>query len=389
MSTFINIIDKVLSLPFFYAGVLYDRITRQQNPSSLFFFFPHFHTGGAERVHSDIIKVFRGQKPWVVITKKSRNKHFYESMRESSNMLEIYRWINNTNKFFVKHYLYGYFSSLINRHENPFILGSNSTTFFYELLPYLKKGFKADIMHGFYGIAHRRWLKATRYIDQRICISDYCLTATISMYRKNKISNLYDDRLRVIHNSIPIPENIPIKSETGNMKVMFVGRNSKEKRYYLYEKLAKLSRESNLNYDFFSIGDFESSDNISSFGEITDGESIYTILKDFHILILCSCSEGGLPLVILEAMACGLVTFSTIADGAAEVISSKNIGRLIRVTGEDEIVSEFVGLLSEYNNDYLALQVIREKAYHFVKENFSFDLFSSNYRKLVKNRLGE
>ena len=43
------------------------------------FIFPFFHTGGAEKVHLDIVKSFPKKDNLVIFTNKSYNMHFLEN----------------------------------------------------------------------------------------------------------------------------------------------------------------------------------------------------------------------------------------------------------------------------------------------------------------------
>ena len=45
------------------------------------FIFPFFHTGGAEKVHLDIVKSFPKKDNLVIFTNKSYNMHFLEEFR--------------------------------------------------------------------------------------------------------------------------------------------------------------------------------------------------------------------------------------------------------------------------------------------------------------------
>ena len=56
---------------------------------NIFFFFPYYHIGGAERVHIDILKVFKNQKTVCIITNSSLNNYFYEEFNSNSKLIEI------------------------------------------------------------------------------------------------------------------------------------------------------------------------------------------------------------------------------------------------------------------------------------------------------------
>jgi len=377
----VNKLEKMLGYPIYLTGKFVDAIRKHQNPSQLFFFIPHYCTGGAEQVHLDILRIFAIEKPWVVLTHKSPNDYHKAAMQQCAELFEIGKYYNNLNRFFVKNYFIGYYSSLLRRHPQAIIINS-LCSFLYDLLPTLKTGYLIDIFHGFYGLETSKIIHSTPAINRRVLVSYNVRDQLLAMYAKNGIATDYHSRLRVIHNGVHVDDTAPSKDYTGGINVVFVGRNSKEKRYYLYERTALACKEEGLPISFYSIGSFSESDGVCCLGEIRTRRAIYEALSGFHILILCSVSEG-FPLVILEAMACGLVPVSTDVGGVSEMFRDGESGHLVKAEREDDIVAEFVQLLQRYTEDSALLRTVGLAAYNQVKTRFAYAIFNRKYAELI------
>lgn len=58
--------------------------------TNIIFFFPFYSTGGAEKVHLDIIKVVKEKNPLVFFTGSSINDHFKSEFYSSAQCYDIY-----------------------------------------------------------------------------------------------------------------------------------------------------------------------------------------------------------------------------------------------------------------------------------------------------------
>ncbi len=118
-------------------------------------------------------------------------------------------------------------------------------------------------------------------------------------------------------------------------------------------------------------------------GEICNRQKLYETIKDFHILILCSISEG-FGLVIAEAMTCGLVPLATDVGGVKETFQDKINGILVRAKDEQEIIGEFISYLKELDANRELLQQMSNSAREYVQEHFNYDRFKVEYTKVVE-----
>ena len=382
-----NSLERVLGYPFYYTGVLADKMLNWNNPGSLFFFFPHYHTGGAEQVHLDILRIFADQKPFIIITKNSRNKTYYQAMQDTGRLIEIYKYFNNANRFIVKNFFYGFLASMINRHPKSVVISANSTIF-YELCYYLNESYIIDILHGLFGINNKHWIQATPKINKRIVVSQAVYTAVKNIYITNGFADKYDNRLQIIHNAVPLCDLNIAKDLNAPLKIVFIARNSKEKRFHLYQQIAVKVMQELPGTIFYCIGNYEKTEPVVNLGEICDRQKLYQIIKDFHILILCSISEG-FPLVIAEAMTCGLVPLATDVGGVRETFQDGISGFLIKAENEEEIIAEFIADIKKLDTNRELLKLMSNSAREYVQENINYERFAVEYTKVIeegKNR---
>jgi len=85
-------------------------------------------------------------------------------------------------------------------------------------------------------------------------------------------------------------------------------------------------------------------------GFVPFGEALFELIKKHHIHILPSLSEG-LPQVVLEAMACGLLTIGTDAGGIQDIIINNQNGFIYNKNSPDELKNLLIRLhTSKFNN---------------------------------------
>lgn len=109
------------------------------------------------------------------------------------------------------------------------------------------------------------------------------------------------------------------------LRFIFIGRNDKVKGLDIYnEAIRKIPEE---KFEFLFVGDIPEiirlkREDCSYFGKISDEEK-YKLLASADILVCSSYSEG-MPYVILEAMAVGLIILSTDVGAISEMMDETN-----------------------------------------------------------------
>src|SRR5574340_1237332 len=180
------------------------------NRAPLFFFFPFFSTGGAEKVHADIIACFKKERPFVFFTHKSKNQNFKASFLKNARVIELGGVINNRFTYYLT---IGFLAGYINRQTAPTVFGSN-TAFFYNLLPYLKKDiFKVDLVHAFGGGLEEISLPFVGYLSKRVVVNGKTLSDFKDQYGFFGLSQ-YLDRIQIIENMVEVPAQ-DIEKENG------------------------------------------------------------------------------------------------------------------------------------------------------------------------------
>ena len=67
--------------------------------SEIVCFFPYYHTGGAEKVHLNIVKALSPKKVCVIFTLNSATKNFQDQFNANANCIEINPILNKKNLF--------------------------------------------------------------------------------------------------------------------------------------------------------------------------------------------------------------------------------------------------------------------------------------------------
>ncbi len=129
----------------------------------------------------------------------------------------------------------------------------------------------------------------------------------------------------------------------GNKNVLFMGRLGERKGVYDIIEAAKYV-ESDAIFHLYGDGKIEkpTGDNVKIHGWVS-GEKKDEVFKNAAMLILPSYSEG-LPISILEGMACGLPIIATPVGGIPEAVENGINGFLIE-PGDCKALSEKIDLL--------------------------------------------
>lgn len=357
----------------------------------IYFFFPYYHLGGAETVHNDILEVFSKNDSVCFITNKSVNKFNKANFEKSTVLLEINKIIRSR---FLKKIALKKISSKINATNNPIVFGCNSE-FFYELIPYLDAKVKViDLIHAFSyeenSAAEKVSLKVVERINNRVVLGEKTKTDFKELYLKENKNLALLERIKIIKNKVNVPEVKIIKDFLSPMVILFVARDSYEKRPELFFEIAKKSYEINPDIKFKVIGDnFENhqiTPNVEIIGPIQEKNIINTYYKEADLILITSSREG-FPMVILEGMSYGVVPISTNVGEISTFINDKNQnGFLIENhTDKQQIVADFLESIQYINKNRNSLEKYSLNAYNSVKQEFSSETNKENYLNLFFN----
>lgn len=356
------------------------------NGSSLFFFFPFFHVGGAERVHASIVACLSEEKPWVVFTKRSMNGAFRPLFERGARLFNLWPFCK---------YLYplsvGVMAGFINRHRNPTVFGANSL-FYYLMLPYLKPQVRCvDLIHAFGAGVEDYSLYAVERLDTRVVINSKTREELQAQYAAHGIDPSLAERIVLIGNTTTVPEQRPAKPIEGTLTVLYVGRGSEEKRVHLVGKAARLCRERDIDARFVLAGNLQdavapSDREFCRFaGEVTDGGKLAALYREAHLLVITSSREG-FPLTVMEGMANGAVPVCTAVGGIPVHVRDGVTGHLLADGSEQRIVEELAAAIERLANDRALLAELSQAAFAYAREHFSGEHFCAAYRQIMTGK---
>jgi glycosyltransferase involved in cell wall biosynthesis len=368
-------------------GQLMGRLLPLRNTSGLFFFFPFYQVGGAEKVHADIVACVGDRRPWVFFTNRSKDAAFKPLFEKSARLFDLSFLTLGS----LRYYAYvGALAALINRHEKATVFGCN-TVLFYDLLPRLRKDVRRlDLLHAFGGEIEHVSLPLVASIDTRVIFSSQAFSDLKNQYSAEGLDTALLERITFIDNQVAVPDNYPAKQRSNRLQVLYVGRGAAEKRVHLVGRVAALARSAGLEADFILVGDLVSlieAEHLSACtlkGEISDPSELSSLYQSADVLLLTSSREG-FPLVIMEAMAQGVVPISTDVGGISDHVKHEMNGLLIRDQAEDKIVEAMVSIIARLQQDRSQLQEMSRHAYEYARQHFTQQRFCKAYRELLLN----
>lgn len=377
-----NIYDEVYKLIQFIK-VLRLLFFKQSNK---FLFFPFYHTGGAEMVHLKIVEAVKGDKI-IFFTHASANNQFKNNFLKNAKCFEIKQFLQNPK---YKKIIEKIIVWKINLTKNAVVFGCHSI-YYYELLPLFKSTVKKiDLIHAFTlphePGAEKYSLPYVKYLDTRVCINEKAKNDLIGLYQQKNINNIYKDKIQVIENCSTFEcENYPKKSDN-LYNIVYVGRNSPEKRINLIGKIASELKKNDVNYQVILVGENlvngvekENQKDCVFLGSVYEVEKLKSIYKNAHVVIITSFREG-FPLCIMEGMICGAIPISTNVGGIAKHIIDGKTGYLVENSSrEDVIINEFVNKIVLSKNLFNTLSYC---TFEYAKTKFSQELFIKSYNNL-------
>lgn len=353
--------------------------------STLYFFFPDYHIGGAEKVHADIVECVVDQNPIVFFTNKSINQKFKFLFEGKGKLFDISKLTENRIFSII---CLGIIAKIINKHPYPVVLGSNSA-FYYRLIPYLhSKVYKIDLIHAFGGGVEFVSLQIAPYLDARVVINTKTLKDIIEQYASNGLDSKLINRVLLIENQTIVPDRYPKKHEGGPLRVLYIGRGTEEKRVHIIGRAAVECYQKGIPATFTFVGDvhesveFECREFCFFADEIWEPDRLSDFYRNADILVLTSSREG-FPMVIMEAMAYGVVPISTKVGGISDHVKHGLNGMLIYDESEKDIVDSLIEIIDNLNKNRKLLGELSYSAYKYANMNFRPSKFQAAYRKLL------
>lgn len=354
-----------------------------KKPRHLFFFFPTWYFGGADRVHLDILKVFKNEDSICFLNHSANNLEAKKEFEGVTTLIFI-------EKLKLRSYMLRKIASAINQQKEPIVFGC-AVSFFYDLIPLLASHVKIiDLTHCFGkgGEMELRSLPNVERLDKRVVLGEKTKLNFQKLYELFFVPETCLERFCIIPNQITTPVHTPSKNYTSDtLKVLLVCRNSPEKRPDLFLKIAESCYEKHLPFEFSMIGAFEKHrgnviPNVEIIGEIYNRDELNRYYIDAHLLLVTSLNEG-FPMVMLEGMSNGVVPIATAVGEIPEHIAPiKKNGFLVAYEDDADIVAHFVDQLTYLSNNRDVIEEYSRNVYEYVKGEFSPEHFSEAYRSL-------
>lgn len=352
-------------------------------------FFPYYHTGGAERVHLNIVKALADKNVCVIFTLNSATKNFQEQFQANAQCIEINPILNKKNKL-INSLLKRSIVKAINTSRNCKSVFSSNSVYFYQLLPLITDRIcRIDLYHAFSKEDSRESevVDSLMYINKRVVISENTKKDLLRIYNKYQVIHFFD-RIYTIQNGVKISNQFELFKDFSNIKIGFVGRWAEEKRPALFLEIAKKINLIYPSIEFLMIGTGMKSNHdaineagVVFLGEITNNDELSNFYKELTFLLITSEYEG-FPMVIMESMLQGVVPISTDVGGISEHITNYENGVLITNTEGEKIISAFTNAIELLVKDKVKIQGLSQNAFNYSKNNFGINQFNENYKKL-------
>ncbi len=365
-------------------GRLIGRLLPYYNPSGLFFFFPFYHTGGAEKVHSQIVSCFKEQQPWVFFAKRSADSGFYRQFEQAGRCIDLGWLLKYTYPLST-----GILAGLIGKHPNARLFGCNSL-YYYLLLPHLPDHVRAtDLLHALGGGAEQYALPVLERLQQRVVISQAVRDELLTWYRTQGVDPRLDQRIMVIPNQVEIPQTVNKPAADGVLRLLYVGRGGAEKRVQLIGRAARICTEQGLAVEVTLAGDLD--DAVAAedraccrlTGLISDSEQLAELYRQADLLLITSSREG-FPLTVMEGMAQGCVPVCTAVGGIPEHIRHQENGWLLPAQDDNAVVEALLQAVKVLAADRALFQRLSAAARQYAENRFSGERFCEQYHDVIR-----
>jgi len=357
----------------------------------VFFFFPFYHTGGAELFNMRLSHAVGGSDCIIFFTKKSKDDRFYKEFTESGcTIKDISKFTDNKWLYFLNLIFRGIISGYINSQKIKPIIFNGQCNFGYKISPWISKRIKQlEFIHTFCSFSYIR-VPFLPFYQFTISSSIKTINDHKAFYQKWKVPGLYLDKFKYILYGIELPDRNEKRIVNKPFTVLFVGRGSPEKRVEIAGKIAKAVKEKNPSIQFVFMGDIEPAmpKHLHQYciflGNQTDKNKIHEVYCKSDVLLMTSAFEG-FPLVVMEAMARGLAIISTAVGDVPKHVSSGLNGFIIEeIIKEEEIINQGSNYLFQLSNDPVLLKKMSNSNIEYAYKKFGLDSFNANYKQLFK-----
>jgi glycosyltransferase involved in cell wall biosynthesis len=380
-------LEAILIAPFVIIGKIVHLVLGHKNNYELYFFFPFYHLGGAEKIHLQIAQIAKGKKALIVFTRKSTNLGFLESFKEIGIDIEIASAYTNNDILRLPLNLIarGFYSSRINNDKATVFNGQSN--FGYKISPWINESLnQIELIHSFNSFS---WIRVPyiSYYTKTVMISEKKIEAHFSQYDQIQVPKKLKNKIIYIPNAVDTLTIQIDKKWAYPLKIVYVGRGSVEKRIPSIVNVAKKVKEYKLSFEFELIGDVDDyvTKDANKFlkiaGMINNKAILNSKYQSAHFIILLSSTEG-MPLVILEAMQNGCIPIVTNVGDLPFVINKDN--GFIMNNDEATIIDDTYHILESITNtNFELLKTLSNNCISTIEDKYSMKQFEINYKNLL------
>lgn len=345
--------------------------------------FPYLGIGGAERVHANIARSVSGSHPTIIFFGRSADRGFAQRFEQAGQVLELPRLLHHP---FTRKSALRRVAALINSRRDPVLLASLSDIFF-QLLPLLDDRVRTlYLQHAFLyqpegNMQWKAWLPWLSRVDNILFVSEQARAEFDRFLFHHAIPAIERAKLRYISNAVERFAPVGMHDRPG---LVFVGRNSPEKRAHLFLLLCeRLNNAYPGAFRFATVGlpTHVSSAPLEHYGEVTDDAALSRILSANDVLVLTSDREG-FPMVIMEAMAHGLAIVST-PVGDVQRRMDQAFAHVAPSIDEEVFLSSAQEFLGRLHQEPGLLMSMRQAAHARALADFNMEAFVRTYRSLL------
>lgn len=380
-------LENILIAPFIGIGKFIHMLKGHKEHYDIYFFFPFYHLGGAEKIHLQIAQLAKGKKAVVIFTRISNNEGFLNEFKETGLTIEIASRYTNNNILRLPLNLIarGYYAARINKDQAKVFNGQSN--FGYKISPWVNaSNQQIELIHSFNSFS---WIRIPfiSFYTNSVMISQNKIQEHKNQYENLQVPAYLKDHIVYIPNAVDPIANLQAKSWSPPFKVLYVGRGSEEKRIPSIVAIAQKAKENKLPFEFELIGDVtnflpqDAANYVTFSGMINDKNTLNAKYQSAHFIMLLSSTEG-MPLVVLEAIQNGCIPIVTEVGDLPLVINKEN-GFLINNL-ESSIVQDGYDTINTIASMQLVqLTALSENGKEMVANNYSMPTFTANYQKIL------
>lgn len=345
------------------------------------FIFTYVHEGGAEQVHADILRTRHFDQALVIITGFSLNNSFLERFKSHARVIVIPELANHpwTKRSTIKT-----IAEDLSQRSGVKVFASNNEWFF-ELIPNLSLNIPLYyLIHAFHfqpnaNVLHRGWLRFASRITNYIFISNEAREQFSLFCFHNHQPKSIREKFRFISNAV---NSFHEPARHDDLKVLFVGRDSAEKRVNIFLKIAEKTQgiQSGVTFSIVGMSKRPAPPNVIFLGAITNRKQLENVYRD-HDLLLVTSNREGFPMVIMEAMAHGLVVGATPVGDIPNRLT-KEFAFITSTIEEHVVVDEMTAFILRMKSHPDELRDRKNRSFVIAKDEFGWDKFQDAYRAL-------